>query len=159
MAWLPTAMAFGAREVLWRGWLVAHPRGLSLGPAYPWALEDGWRRMEACTAVDTRDALLRMGQSGALDRLWPMEFSGTCKAATAEACAALPTACSPHASPAAVSRSLYAAFPVTSPSAGLAALVPAGAEVAVAIWTTTPWTLPANLVQPPPPHPTRCCTP
>ena len=50
----------------------------------------------------------------------------------------------------AVSRSLYAAFRITSPSAGLAAaLARAGqaesAPAELGIWTTTPWTLPANL--------------
>ena len=43
-----------------------------------------------------------------------------------------------------VSKSIYAAFAVSQPSAALAPLVD-GSEVRVAIWTTTPWTIPANL--------------
>jgi isoleucyl-tRNA synthetase len=44
------------------------------------------------------------------------------------------------------SRSLYAAFEVTSlPSALQGPLDPFLGELAVAIWTTTPWTIPANL--------------
>ena len=43
-----------------------------------------------------------------------------------------------------VSKSIYAAFEVSAPSAALAPLVE-GAQVRVAIWTTTPWTIPANL--------------
>ena len=43
-----------------------------------------------------------------------------------------------------VSKSIYAAFAVSAPSAALAPLVD-GSEVRVAIWTTTPWTIPANL--------------
>ena len=43
-----------------------------------------------------------------------------------------------------ISKSIYAAFEVSAPSAALAPLVE-GAQVRVAIWTTTPWTIPANL--------------
>ena len=43
-----------------------------------------------------------------------------------------------------ISKSIYAAFEVSAPSAALAPLVE-GEEVRVAIWTTTPWTIPANL--------------
>jgi isoleucyl-tRNA synthetase len=43
------------------------------------------------------------------------------------------------------SRSLYAAFPVVSLSKSAAALQPYLSELGVAIWTTTPWTIPANL--------------
>jgi len=44
-----------------------------------------------------------------------------------------------------VSKSIYAAFAVTEPSAALAPQLADGTEVRVAIWTTTPWTIPANL--------------
>ncbi|WAL62811.1 isoleucine--tRNA ligase [Thermocoleostomius sinensis A174] len=43
------------------------------------------------------------------------------------------------------SRSLYAAFPVVSLSKAAAAFQPYLSELGVAIWTTTPWTIPANL--------------
>lgn len=43
------------------------------------------------------------------------------------------------------SRSLYAAFPVVSLSKAASAFQPYLAELGVAIWTTTPWTIPANL--------------
>lgn len=43
------------------------------------------------------------------------------------------------------SRSLYAAFPVTSLAAGLTELEQFLPDLGVAIWTTTPWTIPANL--------------
>ena len=43
------------------------------------------------------------------------------------------------------SRSLYAAFKVVSLSDSAAALSPYLSELGVAIWTTTPWTIPANL--------------
>jgi len=44
-----------------------------------------------------------------------------------------------------VSRSIYVGFKVTDMSPKLQAAVPAGADVRIAIWTTTPWTIPANL--------------
>ncbi|KAG5177007.1 Isoleucyl-tRNA synthetase [Tribonema minus] len=44
-----------------------------------------------------------------------------------------------------ISTSMYAAFKVVQPSAALAVHAAAGADVRVAIWTTTPWTIPANL--------------
>ena len=46
-----------------------------------------------------------------------------------------------------VSKSIYVGFQVTQPSSALAQLAAAagGGEVRVAIWTTTPWTIPANL--------------
>jgi isoleucyl-tRNA synthetase len=45
-----------------------------------------------------------------------------------------------------VSRSIYVAFPFVSASdAAQAMLAPYSAELGVAIWTTTPWTIPANL--------------
>jgi isoleucyl-tRNA synthetase len=40
--------------------------------------------------------------------------------------------------------SIYVSFPLHAPSPGLAAAL-AGRPAALAIWTTTPWTLPANL--------------
>jgi isoleucyl-tRNA synthetase len=43
------------------------------------------------------------------------------------------------------SRSLYAAFPIVSLSKTAAAFQPYVKELGVAIWTTTPWTIPANL--------------
>ena len=43
------------------------------------------------------------------------------------------------------SRSLYAAFRMVSLSESAAALQPYLSELGVAIWTTTPWTIPANL--------------
>jgi len=52
-----------------------------------------------------------------------------------------------------VSKSIYASFKVTSPSDGLARLLPdggggggsGGGDVGVAVWTTTPWTIPGNM--------------
>ena len=44
-----------------------------------------------------------------------------------------------------VSRSIYVAFPATQLSDKLKSIVPEKADVRVAIWTTTPWTIPANL--------------
>jgi isoleucyl-tRNA synthetase len=45
-----------------------------------------------------------------------------------------------------ISRSIYAGFKVTHPSAALELITsPLKQEVRVAVWTTTPWTLPANL--------------
>jgi isoleucyl-tRNA synthetase len=44
-----------------------------------------------------------------------------------------------------VSQSIFVAFPVTSLGANAQALAPYAANLAVAIWTTTPWTIPANL--------------
>ena len=43
------------------------------------------------------------------------------------------------------SRSLYAAFPMVSLSEQATSLQPYLPELGVAIWTTTPWTIPANL--------------
>lgn len=43
------------------------------------------------------------------------------------------------------SRSIYAAFPIVSVSESAAALADYLPELGVAIWTTTPWTIPANL--------------
>ncbi|WOB42991.1 isoleucine--tRNA ligase [Thermoleptolyngbya oregonensis NK1-22] len=44
-----------------------------------------------------------------------------------------------------VSRSIYAAFPVISLGDGATALKPYLGDLGVAVWTTTPWTIPANL--------------
>lgn len=45
-----------------------------------------------------------------------------------------------------VSRSVYVAFSVETPSPSLAALLEgSGGKVRVVVWTTTPWTIPANL--------------
>jgi len=44
-----------------------------------------------------------------------------------------------------VSRSIFAGFKVTDLSPKLQAALPSGADVRIAIWTTTPWTIPANL--------------
>ena len=47
-----------------------------------------------------------------------------------------------------VSTSIYAAFALTEGSDGLRGALPAGAaatDVSAAVWTTTPWTVPANL--------------
>jgi len=44
-----------------------------------------------------------------------------------------------------VSRSIYAAFQMVSLAESAAALEPYLPELGVAIWTTTPWTIPANL--------------
>ena len=43
------------------------------------------------------------------------------------------------------SRSLYVAFPMTSLGAAVKSLEPYLSNLGVAIWTTTPWTIPANL--------------
>ena len=44
-----------------------------------------------------------------------------------------------------ISKSIYVAFKVTKPSEALQSYVDAGDDVRVVIWTTTPWTIPANL--------------
>ncbi len=70
--------------------------------------------------------------------LKPVHWSPSSKTALAEAELEYPEG---H-----TSRSLYAAFEVTSlPPALLMPLDPFLGELGVAIWTTTPWTLPANL--------------
>ncbi|AFZ23247.1 Isoleucyl-tRNA synthetase [Cylindrospermum stagnale PCC 7417] len=70
--------------------------------------------------------------------LKPVHWSPSSKTALAEAELEYPEG---H-----VSRSIYAAFPVTGVSealkSSLAAYLP---DLAVAIWTTTPWTIPGNL--------------
>lgn len=43
------------------------------------------------------------------------------------------------------SRSIYVAFPMASLADSAAALSPYLADLGVAVWTTTPWTIPANL--------------
>lgn len=43
------------------------------------------------------------------------------------------------------SRSIYAAFPMVSAADTASALTPYLANLGVAIWTTTPWTIPANM--------------
>ncbi|MFM7449151.1 MAG: isoleucine--tRNA ligase [Leptolyngbyaceae cyanobacterium] len=70
--------------------------------------------------------------------LKPVHWSPSSKTALAEAELEYPEG---H-----ISRSIYAAFEVTSlPPALLAPLDPFLGEMGVAIWTTTPWTIPANL--------------
>ncbi|MDX2100682.1 MAG: isoleucine--tRNA ligase [Leptolyngbyaceae cyanobacterium bins.59] len=70
--------------------------------------------------------------------LKPVHWSPSSKTALAEAELEYPEG---H-----VSRSIYAAFEVRTPSGPLiAALDPFLGELGVAIWTTTPWTIPANL--------------
>jgi isoleucyl-tRNA synthetase len=70
--------------------------------------------------------------------LKPVHWSPSSRTALAEAELEYPDG---HTSP-----SVYVAFPVESVPAALAAkLGTAGGGLAVAIWTTTPWTLPANL--------------
>src|SRR5436305_14535613 len=69
----------------------------------------------------------------------PVHWCIHCRTALAEA----EVEYEPHTSP-----SIYVEFPLASESAGeLAARVPAlaGRDVAVLIWTTTPWTIPSNL--------------
>jgi isoleucyl-tRNA synthetase len=44
-----------------------------------------------------------------------------------------------------ISQSIFVAFPVTALGSGAVALAPYQEKLAVAIWTTTPWTIPANL--------------
>jgi isoleucyl-tRNA synthetase len=44
-----------------------------------------------------------------------------------------------------ISRSIYVGFKAKDLSEKLCALVPSDADVRIAIWTTTPWTIPANL--------------
>ncbi|MEB3234716.1 MAG: isoleucine--tRNA ligase, partial [Cyanobacteriota bacterium] len=70
--------------------------------------------------------------------LKPVHWSPSSRTALAEAEQEYPDG---HTSP-----SVYAAFPVVELPAALATqLGEAAADLAVAIWTTTPWTLPANL--------------
>ena len=69
----------------------------------------------------------------------PVHWCIHCRTALAEA----EVEYEPHTSP-----SIYVEFPLAPESAGeLAARVPAlaGRDVAVLIWTTTPWTIPSNL--------------
>jgi isoleucyl-tRNA synthetase len=81
----------------------------------------------------------RMVLAGHIYRgLKPVHWSPSSRTALAEAELEYPDG---HTSP-----SVYVAFPVESLPEGLAAqLNGAGESLAVAIWTTTPWTLPANL--------------
>ena len=69
--------------------------------------------------------------------LKPVHWSPSSKTALAEAELEYPEG---H-----TSRSIYAAFKVTSWSEELQSLDPFLSELGVAIWTTTPWTIPANL--------------
>merc|ERR1719506_1758561 len=41
-----------------------------------------------------------------------------------------------------ISKSVYVGFRVTEPAPGLQAAAEGGAELRIAIWTTTPWTIP-----------------
>jgi isoleucyl-tRNA synthetase len=66
-----------------------------------------------------------------------VHWSPTSQTALAEAELEYPEG---HTSP-----SIYAAFPMVSLSQDAAALEPYLQELGVAIWTTTPWTIPANL--------------
>ena len=81
----------------------------------------------------------RMALAGHIYRgLKPVHWSPSSRTALAEAELEYPDG---HTSP-----SVYVAFPVESlPKALAAKLNGAGEGLAVAIWTTTPWTLPANL--------------
>jgi len=81
----------------------------------------------------------RMVLAGHIYRgLKPVHWSPSSRTALAEAELEYPDG---HTSP-----SVYVAFPVVSlPEALAAKLNGAGEGLAVAIWTTTPWTLPANL--------------
>ena len=81
----------------------------------------------------------RMVLAGHIYRgLKPVHWSPSSRTALAEAELEYPDG---HTSP-----SVYVAFPVVGLPEGLEQkLGPAASELAVAIWTTTPWTLPANL--------------
>ncbi len=65
----------------------------------------------------------------------PVYWCASCQTALAEAEVEYET----HSSP-----SIYVTFRMNEPPAELVAMAP-GKELAVAIWTTTPWTIPANL--------------
>jgi isoleucyl-tRNA synthetase len=67
--------------------------------------------------------------------LKPVHWCASCLTALAEA----EVEYADHVSP-----SIYVAFPLTSDPATLTPVL-RGAEISVLIWTTTPWTLPANL--------------
>jgi isoleucyl-tRNA synthetase len=67
----------------------------------------------------------------------PVHWSPSSRTALAEAELEYP--------PKHVSTSIYVGFEVTSPSAALASLAADGPPVRLAIWTTTPWTIPANM--------------
>lgn len=67
----------------------------------------------------------------------PVHWSPSSKTALAEAELEYPEG---H-----VSRSIYAAFPMVSLGDGATALEPYLTDLGVAVWTTTPWTIPANL--------------
>lgn len=43
------------------------------------------------------------------------------------------------------SRSIYVAFPVTNLAPAIKSVLAADSDLSVAVWTTTPWTIPANL--------------
>jgi isoleucyl-tRNA synthetase len=66
-----------------------------------------------------------------------VHWSPTSQTALAEAELEYPEG---HTSP-----SIYAAFPMVSSAKAVANLDPYGQDLGVAIWTTTPWTIPANL--------------
>ena len=69
--------------------------------------------------------------------LKPVHWSPSSKTALAEAELEYPEG---H-----TSRSIYAAFPMITLAADVQVLEPYLSELSVAIWTTTPWTIPANL--------------
>jgi isoleucyl-tRNA synthetase len=76
--------------------------------------------------------------------LKPVHWSPSSKTALAEAELEYPE--DDKGRPTHTSRSLYAAFPMTGVATGVkAALEPYLPDLGVAIWTTTPWTIPGNL--------------
>ncbi|MFB2834676.1 isoleucine--tRNA ligase [Floridanema evergladense] len=76
--------------------------------------------------------------------LKPVHWSPSSKTALAEAELEYPE--DEKGNPTHVSRSIYAAFPVVSVADDLQeALEPYLPELGVAVWTTTPWTIPANM--------------
>jgi isoleucyl-tRNA synthetase len=86
-------------------------------------------------AVELRE-LAKLARAGDLYRgKKPVHWCASCRTALAEAEVEYRET---------TTQSIYVAFPLVEPyPAGLAAL--AGTPLAAAIWTTTPWTLPANL--------------
>jgi len=67
----------------------------------------------------------------------PVHWSPSSRTALAEAELEYP--------PGHISKSIYVALDVVSPSEGLKAHTEGDQKLKVAIWTTTPWTIPANL--------------
>lgn len=106
-----------------------------------WAIMGDWdtpyTTMAASYEAKQLDVFLMMVQKGLIYRgKRPVHWSPSSRTALAEA----ELEYAMHTSP-----SVHVAFPLVTVSPALASIVEKYEELSIAIWTTTPWTLPANL--------------